>query len=177
MLGNVHDTTSDKTDFGQFTLFHGEDIEGRHAMSDFFLQYWQERGGQEKTFSRADVKPTELKRYLDRVVLMDVVNDGPNQDLVVRLIGSWVESFYGAMTGKPISAMKNHQASARIYAASGETLQQEAPVLSLTPALAENRTHLEATALYLPIFEDGEIKSIMVAVDITSKKSVLPEAQ
>lgn len=158
-------------DFGEFTLTFGAAIRGLHPMADFFLTYWEENGGLDKTIGRQDVQPQAIKKYLDRVVIMDVSGTGKTLRLNIRLIGSWVAGFYGEVTGKDVKAIENRKAVERIYAASAAAIEHESPVFSSAPALAPDRSYLMATALYLPLFEDGQVTKVLATVDVTPQKS------
>lgn len=142
-------------------------------MSDFFLDYWFANGGPEKSISRGDIQPQALKKYLDRLVIMDISHEGGALTLNIRLIGSWVAGFYGEVTGKDVKAIENPKAVERIYSACGKVIEYQEPVFSTTPALGPDRAYLMATALYLPLFDNdiGQVTKVLAAVDVAQQTS------
>jgi hypothetical protein len=159
---------SDASDiqYGDFKIYRGEEIAGRNKAADFFHKFWLALDHP----TRADVRPAEIKEYLDHVVLMDVLPDEAGFALVTRLIGTYVANYYGEIAGKDIRDMGNLNAAARIYKISSLLLEEKAPILTITPAFDSQRQFLEAIALYMPLFnpESDKIEKIMVCVDIAS---------
>lgn len=171
MLGNTNQTTSRDTIFGDFEVIDYGEIGNRYDMSDFFLDLWRRKGGEEKKISRADVSPVEMKKYLEHVVLMDVVHETGGWRLVVRLIGGHVANFYGEITGKDIREMENSKAIERIYYVSGQVMEHGLPLMTVSPAFSPDRLYMEAIAIYLPLFDgDGKVNKIMVAVHVSAPR-------
>lgn len=166
MLGQSRIGTAKHTQYGDFVVFDGENIVGHNEAADYFYKFWTSL---EKP-SRKDIKPAEIKQYLEHIVMMDVRPEDGGFALHVRLIGTFVANFYGEISGQDIRAMPNKKAADRIYRICKLVLDHKAPLLTLTPALSEDKQHLEALALYLPLFDEaGEIEKIMVCVDVMSK--------
>ena len=165
MLGYTKFQTANNTQYGEFTVFSGAEILGKSGVADYFYTFWKalERPG------RKDIKPGELSRYLDRLVILDVLRHEDGFGLNVRLIGTFVANYYGEISGQDIHAMGNKQASARIYSLCAMVLERSEPLMTVTPAFAEDKQYLEAFALYMPLFDDaGSIDKILVSVDIAS---------
>lgn len=155
--------------FGDYTLLTGEDIRGRNRVTDYFHSFWCDLCTDGHQPTRADVRPANMKQYLNRLVLMDVEPRDEEFGLLVRLIGTHVAAFYGEIAGKHIDDMDNPDAIKRIYRSCEKTIKSAEPVLSVTAGIAKNKNHLEGFALYLPLFdESGSVHKIMVAVDIKS---------
>ncbi len=155
-------------EFGEFTQVQGDAVRGRNRVTDYFYDYWLSKHEGDKLPCRADIRPNDLSRYLDHVVIMDV-SDEEAFRLTVRLIGTHVANFYGEITGKDIHTMANQQAAERIYLVSKRVVRERLPFLTITPAFAQERQYLEAFALYLPLYNAAaEIEKILVAVDIRS---------
>lgn len=157
------------TRFGEFSLYSGPEVTGKNAIVDFFFNYWDSKHSKDHLPTRADIRPSEVAKHLDHLVIMDIEREKEDFALKVRLIGTHVANFYGEISGKDIKAMQNPNAVNRIYHLSGLVLTQKTPQLSVTPAFAPDRQYLEAYALYLPLFDaSGDVKKILVAVDVLS---------
>lgn len=165
MLGHRKFHTAEDTQYGDFSVFADSDILGKNASTDYFYNFWNSL----ERPCREDIKPGKMARYLDRVVLMDIQELNGRLALSVRLIGTFVASYYGEITGKDIRAMPNKQAADRIYHICNMVLEQKKPLMTVTPAFAADKQYLEAYALYMPLFdESGSIEKILVCVDISS---------
>lgn len=169
MLGKGDEFLPRDAIFGDFEVVDYQDADNRSHMTDFFLDLWRSKGGEQKTISRADISPMEMKQYLEHVVLMDVVRDQDTWRLQVRLIGGHVATFYGEITGKDIREMENSKAVERIYFISGRVIERQEPAMTVSPAFSPDKLYMEAVALYVPLFnKDGEVNKIMVAVHVSS---------
>lgn len=165
MLGYTDHRTRENTKFGEYSTFAGEDILGRNETVDFFYKFWSalERP------TRKDIRPQDLKAYLDHVVLMDVTKSREPFALEVRLIGTFVAHYYGEISGKDIYDMPNQKAAQRIYHTCNLAINQQIPMLTVTPGFDEGKQYLEAYGLYMPLFNEvGEVEKIMVCADIVS---------
>ncbi|NVJ96901.1 MAG: PAS domain-containing protein [Alphaproteobacteria bacterium] len=157
------------TRFGEFNLHAGEEVMGKNPVMDFFYHYWLSKHSEGHLPRRSDIRPSEVARHLDHVVIMDVVRDSDSFALKVRLIGTHVANFYGEISGQDIKAIQNPNAVNRIYHLSGLVIAHKIPQMSVTPAFAPDRQYLEAYALYMPLFGDSDdVEKIMVAVDVLS---------
>ena len=154
---------------GKYSIYRGSEIKGRNKAADFFHTFWCALCKDGHKPSRSDIKPAAIKQFLNRVVLMDVLGEQPDFQLVVKLIGTHVTAFYGELSGMDINAMPNKEAAKRIYKTCEQVLQHAEPVLSVTTGISRDKIHLEAFALYMPLYnDDGKISKIMAAVDIKS---------
>jgi len=155
--------------FGEFQLIEYASIDRRFPIMNFFLDLWRDKGGEDKAISRTDINPMEMKKYLEHIVLLDVVKDSSDWHLTVRLIGGHVSGFYGEITGKDVREMGNNQAIERIYYAARHIIDTEVPMLTISPAYSADKSFMEAVALYLPLFDnDGNVVKILVAVNVSS---------
>lgn len=168
MFGTNRTHPLSNAEFGEFNQIEGEAVRGKNRVTDHFYDYWISKHDGTKLPCRADIRPTDLSLYLDHVVILDV-HDDERFSLTVRLIGTHVANFYGEITGKDIHAMANQQAAERIYLVSEHVVRERVPVLTITPAFAQDRQYLEAFALYLPLYNaSAEVEKILVGVDIRS---------
>ena len=90
MLGRGDKHLPDNAVFGDFQVVKYADTTGRSDMTDFFLEFWRSKGGDERTITRAHISPMEIRKFLEHVVLLDVNGENDNWNLIVRLIGSHV---------------------------------------------------------------------------------------
>lgn len=155
--------------FGEFELIEYRSIDRRFPIMNFFLDLWRDKGGEAKTITRADINPLAMKKYLEHIVLIDIVRDGDSWNLVVRLIGGHVSAFYGEITGKDIREMGNAKAIERIYYAARHIMETEVPMLTISPAYLPDKSFMEAVALYAPLFDnDKNVVKILVAVNVSA---------
>lgn len=169
MLRNGNQTTAKDAIFGDFSVVDYPDIDTHIAMVTFFLDLWRKKGGEAKTISRADIRPAEMKKYLEHIVLLDVIRRDTSWSLLVRLIGGHVADFYGEITGKDVRDMINTKAIERIYHVCGRILERAEPILTVSPAFSPDHTYMEAIALYMPLFDkNAAIDKIMVAVHVST---------
>ncbi len=172
LLNLEHSILPPGTEFGEFVIHGGADVVGKNPIVDFFYEYWLSKHQEDQLPSRADIRPMEIRKHLDHLVIMEVTGDHTPFGLHVRLIGTHVANFYGEISGKDIRDMKNQIAANRIYHTSGLLLSEDAPQLCVTPAIAPDRQYLEAFALYLPLYDDARnIEKILVAVDVVSRRN------
>lgn len=165
LLGYTKFGIAKNTQYGSATAYEGAGISGRNAVVDFFYKFWTSLDRP----MRKDVRPSELRRHLDHVVLMDVHHHDDGFGLHVRLIGTYVASYYGEISGQDINSMPNKHAAQRIYNICERLLKEDQPLLTVTPGFDEGKQYLEAYALYMPLYDaDGSIEKIMVGVDVAS---------
>lgn len=171
MLSKNNHITAQRLVLGEFQLLTGDAIVGQGAMVDFFMDMWHEKGGPDRKIMRRDINPAKMKRYLEHLVIMEVMNRDSDWSLIVRLTGGYVTNFYGELRGKDVRDMKNTQAVARIYQACARVLDLKEPVLTISPAFAPERLYLEAVALYMPLFDEtGEIDKVLTCVNVKTQQ-------
>ncbi len=169
MLSPHNKTMLKDATFGEFELIEYQSIDRRFPIVNFFLDLWRDKGGETKSVTRADINPMEMKKYLEHIVLMDIVHDGDSWNLMVRLIGSHVTAYYGEITGKDIRDMGNTKAIERIYYAARHIMETERPMLTILPAYSTDKSYMEAVALYAPLFDnDKNVAKILVAVNVSA---------
>ncbi len=169
MLSLNHSILPEGTEFGDFTVYSGAQVQGKNSVVDFLYAYWQAKHTDGHLPSRADIRPSDIVQHLDHLVILDITEKGDDFGLIVRLIGTHVANFYGELTGKDIRDMDDKTAAKRIYHMCGLVLAENRPQLSATTALAPDREHLEAFALYLPLYDtNAVIDKILVSVDVRS---------
>lgn len=140
------------------------------------LEYWQQKCAGRPMPSRADIDPSELRRFLPHITLVDVVDD-PRR-FVYRLVGTSEVAIRGYdPTGKPVAeayfatsaeeALKHYEA-ARIT---------KAPHYIADPFQAVDRFVGEED-LFLPLSADGIAVNMIMVFSISRdlfSASVPPE--
>lgn len=155
--------------FDEFQLIEYHEIDQRFPMINFFLDLWRNKGGLEKTITRADINPLEMKSYIEHIVLMDVIPDETDWHMTIRLIGGHVSGYYGEITDMDIREMGNEQVIERIYSVARHVIETNLPSLTISPAYAIDKSYMETVALYLPLFDNNEnIVKILVAVNVSA---------
>lgn len=162
------------TQFTDFVFFYGKDISGNTPSIDFFHEYWLSLKEQPHRHSptRSDIHPKHFTPYLSRVVLLDVKHSKLLTSYKVRVIGTNVAAYYGEITGQDVRALPSEAASNRIYDVCNKILKDQEPILTRTGGISENKKHLIAWALYMPLFgESGDVEKILVYVDVHTSKA------
>lgn len=129
----------------------------RDSVIDWDLSYFEAKTHGVRLPSRADLKPTELTKILPEVALFKPLfaPDGELDDLKILLLGTDLDRFYGAFTGKNVSEHPNPQVFNRIMQASRHTIELREPVVVRAMALSISQVHITITVLYVPMSEDG----------------------
>jgi len=178
MGGNLFEETENlvikDTQFTDFVFFYDKDISGNTPSIDFFYTYWLNLEAQPKQYSptRDDIHPKHFKPYLSRVVLLDVKRSKIATSYKVRVIGTNVAAYYGEITGQDVRTMPSEAAATRIYDVCNKILKGQKPILTRTCGISDNKKHLIAWALYMPLFNNnGDVEKILVYVDVHTQAS------
>lgn len=146
---------------------------------EFLRSYWLRKRGDRAMPARKDMVPSELKKYLDSLVMIDVLPD--MADFRYRLIGTAVTQYFLVdPTGKSV---------AETWAPMGSSAVDR--IIANLRAVARERacTHLwgavdwfgrgaeTVDALYLPLSDDGETVNMIVNMFIFDRRNVLRERQ
>ncbi|TNE64292.1 MAG: hypothetical protein EP335_07440 [Alphaproteobacteria bacterium] len=149
------------------SVFCGDNVRGKSDVTDFFYDYWLALGADGHLQTRADIRLGDIAQYADRLVLLDIVRGAGGFSLVVRLIATYVTTYYGEISGRDINAMHNERAAKRVYSTVERLLNTGEPLLTQTPAFCPRRPLKEALALYLPLYDKTrQITKVMAALDI-----------
>lgn len=129
------------------------------------LEYWQQKCAGRIMPSRADIDPSELRRFLPHITLVDVVAD--ERRFVYRLVGtSEVELRGYDPTGRPVAeaffATSAHEALKHYEAA----LTTKAPHYVADPFQAVDR-FIGEEDLFLPLSQDGSAVNMVMVFSIT----------
>jgi len=123
-------------------------------------RYWLEKKGQRAMPSRADIDPSEIKRFLPHVTLVDVVDD--ERRYVYRLVGTKeVELRGNDPTGQSVLAGYFAVSSDDALVHYDATRQSRAPHYVADPFQAVDR-YVGEEDLFLPLSDDGETVNIIM---------------
>lgn len=125
------------------------------------VDYWRRKAGSRRMPRRTDIDPTEIKAFLPRITLVDVVPDA--RRFVYRLVGTEEVASRGSdPTGRSV-------AEAYFAAAAEESLMYYEHVAELgAPCCFRGDYHAPDGALekqdviFLPLSEDGETVSMIL---------------
>ena len=127
-------------------------------------EYWHRKAGQRRMPSRGDIDPAELKRYLPRITLVDVVPDA--RHLVYRLTGTReVEQRGTDPTGKPVKDAYFGPSSDEVMRRYDYVIQHRAPYYFRGGFDMGEKFVDREEILFLPLSENGDdVNMIMVFV-------------
>lgn len=176
-------------DFEKTTLLYGDEIKNHTNIIDAAYAYWtglaSEIGAQRGTLPmRSDLDLRSMIPFLSHIILYDVVESAEDEldahspahnkvddlfaleampRLRVRLAGTAVTEVFGEITGQDVMEMENKTVARRVGRISGNVIRSRRPCLSITPGFDEQRQHLQAHALFLPLAgsEDTIVKLIV----------------
>lgn len=123
--------------------------------------YWVEKCGDRRMPSRADIDPSELKRHLPHITLVDVVDD--ERRYVYRLVGTREVELRGYdPTGR--SVMDAYFASSLAAAlANYDTVRETRTPLYVADPFQVVDRYIGEEDLFLPLSNDGDrVNMIMV---------------
>ncbi|MFC3050513.1 PAS domain-containing protein [Kordiimonas pumila] len=157
-----------------FVLIYGDKISGHSKMVDFMFRYWctlRETLPSHKP-RRKDINPKDFTPYLDKVVLIDLLQESDGLHFFIRLIGTTIASYYGELTGQYVSAMANKEAADRLCHVCEQVIETQAPILSHTVGISLEHEFMDAWTIYLPLYSiDGTaIEKVLLCSDLKARK-------
>ncbi len=126
-------------------------------MVDRVLSYFEARTEGARIARRSDINPSEMKDLLPDVCILELEKDaaGALEDIVIRLMGTNVVSFYGELTGKSIFTHPSSLVAERIFKSAAFCLERHRPVIVQAFTLSEEKNHLKVSVLYVPLSENN----------------------
>jgi hypothetical protein len=119
------------------------------------VAYWRAKAGTRRMPARRDIDPAELKPYLPRISLIDVVPD--ERRFVYRLVGTEEAALRGYdPTGKPVGEGyfgPNRELAFKHY---GYPVEHRAPFCYRGDFDAQDGAIETEDVIFLPLSEDGE---------------------
>jgi len=150
-------TRSDLADV-QFEIFSGPDIAHQSPSLYPFLEYFQDKAGPRKMAARADLRPEQIKPYLSRFVMFDLMLDdaGHLQDIRGRILGAKIIDFYGNFTNRSLKENTNKRAVARVFRAVEQMVEQKSAVLTVAQGSVTGLKSFMVNSLYIPLSDDDD---------------------
>lgn len=135
------------------------DIQNRRLLR--LYEYWNEKRGDRRAPSRADINPTEIPELLGYVNIFEV-QDEP-RDFMVRLNGSEVTRMLGQeMTGKWWSDVISGDDAERCEQAFAICVDEWTPAIVETSLAFCGKPHAGQTFVALPLSTDGQRVDTMI---------------
>lgn len=131
---------------------------------------WNERRGTRLMPATKDITPRDMKSFLDRIHLYDVVEAG--KDFRVRVAGTAITTSFGYNpTGLLISAHPHPARGKRLAQVLRHVMATGKPVRVVTnQMLPEKRGKKQVEALWLPLGVDGVIQRILAGAILTTRE-------
>jgi hypothetical protein len=141
------------------------DIEARiaecHPDIRVIVAYWRAKAGARQMPKRSDIDPSELKSYLPRISLIDVVPDA--RRFVYRLVGTEEVALRGYdPTGKSVGEGyfgPNRELALEHY---GYVVEHRAPFCYRGDFEVEDGAIENEDVIFLPLSEDGETVNMIL---------------
>lgn len=160
----------------EFSIFPVSD-DGLGHLNDkarWLLDYALSKGQGKRLPMRQDLSPADMKEILPDVLILEpqVEADGRLTDILVRLAGTNIATFYGQVSGKSLRELSDPMAAERGFEGVVETLRRREPVVGVSVKLNDNLPYFQVTVLFIPLVgENGEISQIFVHVMIEPEKN------
>ncbi len=143
----------------------------------FLLDYWRAKRGPREMPARSDIRPAELKKYLDSIVMIDVLGDG---DFRYRLVGTTITRYFLTdPTGLRVAdawAPAGENAVTRVVNNLSAVAAGRVPV-RLWGQIDWIGTFEDFDALYLPFSDDGEHVTMILNLFTFDRQRILTERQ
>lgn len=135
-----------------------------------FLDYWNAKRGDRAMPARTEISPKELKAWLHRIHIYDVIDGG--RDFRVRLMGTAIVQAFGAdVTGTLLSAEVNPEIRGRIFRILRQVVSEKAPVaVKAEIAVSHNYpVNRLVGSLWLPLGKDAEVQHVIAQSIVTRR--------
>jgi hypothetical protein len=130
--------------------------------------YWSRKKADRVFPSRKDICPGDMRRYLPRVMLVDVAYEPIN--FVYRVFGSGVAQAYGReFTGKSVRELEPADFAGLIWDQYLDAVKRREPCLHAV-SFASQGKYLKYQRLTLPLSSDGSVIDKLLAVSIEDGK-------
>lgn len=122
---------------------------------------WNTRRGERAMPERSEIRPHDMKRYLARVHLYEVLDGG--RDFRCTLQGSGLDFRRTLSTGQILSEVEDDVTRTRFTEILTKVTQTRAPVHILLdcPISVENVQFSRLEALWLPLGRDGKVQHVL----------------
>lgn len=141
------------------------DLPDNSAAIREIYHYWDSRRQGRPFLLRADIDPSDIRRLLSLIALLDAVDEG--EDFVYRLVGTQLCQFSHAdYTGMRVSEVKTQGRSGLIFRSFIHCLKHTQPLLTNLPYIGPRAAVYSATTIVLPLSRGGQsCNALMLLVD------------
>lgn len=125
------------------------------------VEYFEKKTAGKRFANRADLNPMEIVKYIPNVVLFDLVYDdkGEIDDVVFRLLGTKVASFYGDWTGKSLKGDElqatHPESNLRLLKEIDFILDTRKSITTVSKHYSKDRPFIQIDTLKIPFSQSG----------------------
>lgn len=142
------------------------DVRDEDEGVDRLLGYLHSKTNGKRLPKRSEIKPNEIKDIIADICILQPVYDdsGDMTDVMVRLLGTNVTSFYGEQTGKSVTAHPSPDVGPRVMHCVRAASSAREPLLMEISSLNEDQSFVVTLkGVYVPMSEDGaQVDRVMV---------------
>jgi hypothetical protein len=124
--------------------------------------YWQSKRKNERLPSRADLVPSEMRKFIAHVGLIEFRDQGCGVEYSIRLAGSQWEAVFGSMTGRMLGEFLPPDIEARWRDAFEPVRIQARPARVTTQIAFANKRRLDSEMFIAPLSDDGQSVSMLL---------------
>jgi len=132
------------------------------------VNYWRAKAGPRKMPSRAELDPIEMRSFLRKILIIDVMANG---DFVYRLCGTDIsERNRQDLTGRRADSESLGASAPQFLDAYTRTVAARAPIFFLGHMWWQQRDHISFEQVILPLSSDGEkVDKLLSVVDFEAR--------
>jgi hypothetical protein len=124
--------------------------------------YWRSRCKDGRLPSRADLVPSQMRKFMAHVGLVEFRAEGDDIDYYIRLAGSQWEAVYGAMNGRVLHEFLPPDIEARWRSAFDPVRNQARPARVTTQIAFASKRWLDCEMFIAPLSDDGQSASMLL---------------
>jgi hypothetical protein len=132
------------------------------------VAYWREKAGSAAMPSRAQIDPVEMRSFLRKILLIDVMENG---DFVYRLCGTEItEANRQDLTGRRADEVSLGASAPQFIDAYRRTIAAQAPVFFIGRMWWQDRGYVSFEQVMLPLSSDGAaVDKLLCVVDFEAR--------
>lgn len=126
--------------------------------------YWSNCRGERFAPARGDIDPVDIPHLLPHIALSEIVSDGDGRRFRCRLAGTQIEERFGcSLTNRYLDEVKYGRYHDYIIGLYERIIAEQAPIYSEGSFSDGDQNTLCAKRLMLPLSEDGETVTMVLA--------------
>ena len=140
-----------------------EDLADLTKAQKALVEYFEKKTAGKRLANRADLNPVEIVKYIPNVILFDLVYDdkGEVEDVIFRLFGTEVASFYGDWTGKSLKGdelqITHPESNLRLMKEINFILDSKKSITTLSKHYSKDRPFVQIDTLKIPFSQNGNV--------------------